>query len=52
MPQKNRSAGRWEAKGYIPESERVVSGHRAYRRFNLEQVEMISGIKAFFLISV
>jgi DNA-binding transcriptional MerR regulator len=38
---------RWEAKGYIPEAERVVSGHRAYRRFTLEQIEMISSIKAF-----
>jgi DNA-binding transcriptional MerR regulator len=38
---------RWEAKGYITEAERVVSGHFAYRRFTLKQIEMISSIKAF-----
>ena len=35
----------WEAKGYIPTADRVVSGERAYRRFNLNQVELISRIK-------
>ena len=35
----------WEAKGYIPTADRVVSGERAYRRFNLKQVELISRIK-------
>ena len=37
----------WEARGYIPTAERVVSGERAYRRFTLNQVELISKIKAF-----
>ena len=37
----------WEAKGYIPEADRVVSGVRAYRRFTLGQVETISRIKEF-----
>ena len=35
----------WEAKGYIPKADRVVSGDRAYRRFSLKQVELISRIK-------
>ena len=37
----------WETKGYIPTAERVVSGDRAYRRFSLKQVELISRIKGF-----
>lgn len=37
----------WEARGYIPTAERVVSGDRAYRRFTLNQVELISKIKTF-----
>ncbi|MGD8702525.1 MAG: MerR family transcriptional regulator [Desulfosarcina sp.] len=37
----------WEAKGYISEAGRVVSGVRAYRRFTLGQVETISKIKEF-----
>jgi len=37
----------WEEKGYIPEAERVVSGVRAYRRFNIEQVETIRKIKDY-----
>ena len=37
----------WEAKGYIPTADRVVSGDRAYRRFSLKQLEMISRIKDF-----
>jgi DNA-binding transcriptional MerR regulator len=37
----------WEAKGYIPEANRVVSGIRAYRRFTLPQVENIRRIKAY-----
>ena len=37
----------WEAKGYIPEAARVVSGDRAYRRFTLGQVETIRQIKEF-----
>ena len=36
----------WESRGYIPEADRVVSGSRAYRRFNDEQIELISSIKA------
>jgi len=31
----------WEAKGYIPEATRVVSGERAYRRFSQDQIEII-----------
>ena len=37
----------WEDRGYIPKADRVVSGDRAYRRFNLKQVELISRIKCF-----
>jgi DNA-binding transcriptional MerR regulator len=37
----------WEAKGYIPEADRVVSGDRAYRRFNQDQVETIRQIKDY-----
>ena len=37
----------WEARGYIHTAERVVSGNRAYRRFSLKQVELISRIKGF-----
>ena len=37
----------WEARGYIPLAGRVVSGDRAYRRFSIEQVEIISCIKTF-----
>ena len=37
----------WEAKGYIPEAIRVISGDRAYRRFTLGQVEAIGKIKAY-----
>ena len=37
----------WEAKGYISEAGRVVSGVRAYRRFTLGQVETIGKIKEF-----
>ena len=35
----------WEAKGYIPIADRVVSGERSYRRFTLDQVETIGKIK-------
>jgi len=35
----------WEASGYIPKADRVQYGDRAYRRFNLKQVELISKIK-------
>lgn len=37
----------WEAKGYISEAGRVVSGDRAYRRFTPKQVETIRQIKDF-----
>ena len=37
----------WEARGYIPEADRVVSGDRAYRRFTPEQVEIIRSIKNY-----
>ena len=37
----------WEAKCYISEAGRIVSGVRAYRRFTLGQVETISKIKEF-----
>ena len=37
----------WEAKGYISEAGRVVSGDRAYRRFTPDQVETIRQIKEF-----
>jgi DNA-binding transcriptional MerR regulator len=36
----------WESKGYIPKAGRVISGSRAYRRFSLKQIELISSIKA------
>lgn len=36
----------WESRGHIPEASRVISGSRAYRRFSLEQVELISRIKS------
>jgi len=37
----------WEAKGYIPVADRVVSGIRAYRRFTPEQVDVIRNIKGY-----
>ena len=37
----------WEAKGHIPKADRIVYGDRAYRRFSLKQVELISKIKGF-----
>ena len=37
----------WEDRKYIPTADRVVSGDRAYRRFSLKQVELISRIKDF-----
>jgi DNA-binding transcriptional MerR regulator len=38
---------RWEAKGYIPKTARIVYGDVAYRRFSLKQVERIARIKDF-----
>lgn len=37
----------WESRGYIPKADRIQYGVRAYRRFSLKQVEMISRIKCF-----
>ena len=42
-----RQIRNWEARGYIPEAGRVVSGVRAYRRFTLDQVEIIQKIKGY-----
>ena len=35
----------WEAKGFIPKADRVISGDRSYRRFTLDQVDLITRIK-------
>jgi len=35
----------WEARGYIPQADRVVCGERAYRYFTSKQVEIIREIK-------
>jgi transposase len=35
----------WEANGHIPKADRVQYGDRAYRRFSLKQMELISKIK-------
>jgi DNA-binding transcriptional MerR regulator len=35
----------WEARGYIPDADRIQYGDRAYRRFSLMQVELISKIR-------
>jgi hypothetical protein len=35
----------WEASGHIPKADRVQCGDRAYRRFSLHQVELISKIR-------
>ena len=35
----------WEASGHIPKADRVQYGDRAYRRFSLKQVELISRIR-------
>ncbi len=37
----------WEARGYIPEADRVVCGERAYRRFTPDQVKVIREIKEY-----
>ena len=37
----------WEARGYIPEATRVVSGERAYRRFSRDQIEIIHKINDY-----
>jgi len=35
----------WEASGHIPKADRIQYGDRAYRRFSLKQVELISKIR-------
>ena len=35
----------WEARGHIPKAERIVYGSRSFRRFNLEQVLLITRIR-------
>jgi DNA-binding transcriptional MerR regulator len=35
----------WEARGHIPEAERIVYGSRSFRRFTLEQVRLITRIR-------
>jgi len=37
----------WDAKGYISEATRVVSGERAYRRFSQDQIEIIHKINDY-----
>jgi len=37
----------WESRGYIPKADCIQHGDRAYRRFSLKQVELISRIKSF-----
>ena len=42
-----RKLRNWEAKKYIPEATRVVSGERAYRRYNQAQINLIAKIKDY-----
>ena len=35
----------WEARGFIPQAERIVYGSRGFRRFTLEHVLLITTIK-------
>jgi DNA-binding transcriptional MerR regulator len=37
----------WEARGYIPKAERTICGERAYRRFSMQQVEIIKKVKDY-----
>jgi DNA-binding transcriptional MerR regulator len=37
----------WEARGYIPKAQRLICGERAYRRFTMEQIEIIKKIKEY-----
>jgi hypothetical protein len=37
----------WEAWGYIPKAQRLIWGDRAYRRFSMEQIEMIKKVKEY-----
>ena len=62
MPQKNtfsigdtaemagvsqRQVRDWEARGYIPKAQRLICGDRAYRRFSMEQIQIIKKIKEY-----
>ena len=35
----------WETSGHIPKADRIQYGDRAYRRFSLKEVELISKIR-------
>jgi DNA-binding transcriptional MerR regulator len=37
----------WESRGRIPEAARVVAGERAYRRFTVDQVQLITKIRNY-----
>ena len=37
----------WEEKGYIPEPQRVVCGDRCYRKYGVDDLEIIRKIKAY-----
>jgi DNA-binding transcriptional MerR regulator len=37
----------WEAQGYISKAQRLICGDRAYRRFTMEQIEIIKKIKEY-----
>jgi len=37
----------WEARGYIPKAQRLICGDRAYRRFTIDQIEIIKKIKEY-----
>jgi DNA-binding transcriptional MerR regulator len=37
----------WEARDYIPKAQRLICGERAYRRFTMEQIEIIKKIKEY-----
>ena len=37
----------WESRGHIPEAGRVVAGERAYRRFTVDQVQLITKIRNY-----
>ena len=37
----------WQAKGYIPEPQRVFCGQRAYRQFKTGDLELIKTIKSY-----
>ena len=37
----------WQTKKYIPEPSRVVCGHRSYRQYHSNDLQIISRIKAY-----